>query len=177
MKSIITLFSLFLFLFSCDKKETHVNSSTEIAGDQEKIGDSESIDTYEQCLLYAYNKDSAFLQLRFEGKKFSGRLIHSNFQKDGSFGYYSGEMQGDTLFGNYKMMSEGMVSVTEKIYLKRGNTLSEGFGPIKEGANVNEVLFVSYDSIQFGLMKDLEPVDCYDGFISHEYDEYWQNIK
>lgn len=180
MKKVILNLIIAAAVFSCTKKEETViqNSETNdsVTVDSEDKPDTENLNGT-KCWLYAQDKDTAKLQLDFQGNKFSGKLIQNYYQKDGSFGYYEGEMRGDTLVGNYKMMAEGTVSDLEKVYLMKDGKISEGIGPYRDAGSDYKMVFVSYDSIRFGEMKDFHATDCAEGFISRQYDEYWDQIK
>ena len=117
------------------------------------------------------------MELEFIGNDFQGRIVHNFYEKDGSIGYYKGRLHGDTLIGKYKMLAEGMVSEIEKVYLKSGDFISEATGSLKENGSPDKIVFVSYDSIRFGAMKDFVKVDCHDDFISSDYDPYWKNLE
>lgn len=180
MKKVILSLIIAAAVFSCTRKEETViqNSETNdsLIADSEDKPETENLNET-KCWLYAQDKDTAKLQLDFQGNKFSGKLIQNYYQKDGSFGYYEGEMRGDTLIGNYKMMAEGTVSDLEKVYLMKDGKISEGIGPDRDAGSDYKMVFVSYDSIRFGEMKDFNATDCAEGFISRQYDEYWDQIK
>jgi len=61
-----------------------------------------------------------------------GDLTYNFFEKDDNRGTLDGTMHGDTLFADYKFKSEGMTSEREVAFLRRGDTMVEGFGEIKQ---------------------------------------------
>ena len=45
-------------------------------------------------------------------------------------GNFEGTLHGDTVFAVYNFLSEGRTSTREVVFLKKGDTLIEGFGPM-----------------------------------------------
>ena len=178
MKKLILITSILALFINCEQKSTTVvvDKNDTVFLKEETVPNKNKIQRY-QCYLVGQNKDSVFLQLEFEGKSFAGKLVHHNYQKDSSFGTYSGELRGDTLVGTYNFMSEGMVSKIEKAFLQKDNQLLEGIGPFKDGASQYELVFVDYDSIQFDQMRSLQKVDCSNHFLPKEYDDFWNQLQ
>lgn len=179
MKKIIFVLSIALFS-SCTQKQDSTTVETANQTDVQdtlSVTETTSVLDGEHCWIYAHNKDTTQLQLTFSGNDFSGKLIYDNYQKDGSFGFYEGKLHGDTLIGNYRMMSEGMVSDLEKIYLLQDGKLDEGIGPMQDDGSDYKMVFVSYDSVKFGELRNFEKTECSTDFISKDYDPFWENLK
>ena len=85
-------------------------------------------------------------------------MIYDYYQKDKSQGTIKGEIKSDTLFANYKFMSEGIESVREVVFLKTLNGWVEGYGEIddKDG----KVTFKNRNKITFDNNALLKQTDC-----------------
>lgn len=86
----------------------------------------------EKCFAYYKNRDSVFLSIQFKGSGVTGTMLYSIYEKDRNNGTFKGELHGDTLLGDYIFQSEGTQSSREVAFLLKGNTLTEGFGPVTE---------------------------------------------
>ena len=67
-------------------------------------------------------------------------------------------MRGDTLWGEYKYMSEGLESTREVVFLKKGDTFTEGYGETEERDGV--MRFKSGTNISFNTSMALSQSDC-----------------
>ncbi|MDQ3682503.1 MAG: hypothetical protein M3352_05435 [Bacteroidota bacterium] len=100
-----------------------------------------------QCYAGVRGKDSVFLRLNKNNNTVSGDLQYKRFEKDQNKGTIEGMMRGDTLLANYTFMSEGVSSVREIIFLKKGNTLVEGFGDVEEKSG--KMVFKNTGAVKF----------------------------
>ncbi|MES2575447.1 MAG: hypothetical protein V4572_10930 [Bacteroidota bacterium] len=111
-----------------------------------------------ECYLGIINKDTFSMSLEIKGNEISsGELNYNFFEKDKNEGTLAGELKGDTLFADYTFTSEGVSSVREVAFLKKGNTYTEGFGDIVE--NNGKVVFKNAKQLKFGKLV-LSKVDC-----------------
>jgi hypothetical protein len=110
------------------------------------------------CYRAISGKDSVLIHLRTTGQNVQGDLIYSFFEKDNNTGTLSGTFSGDTLFAEYNFMSEGQESVREVAFLKKGNALVEGFGPVKENAGKME--FENRNALEFNGKLSYQSTDC-----------------
>lgn len=78
------------------------------------------------------DKDSVFLKIVYQGDRVNGDIVYKLFEKDKNVGNFEGTLQGDTLFAVYNFVSEGTTSTREVAFLKKGDTLIEGFGTMDE---------------------------------------------
>ena len=85
-----------------------------------------------QCYASTLNKDSALLVLNFKGNIVEGSMDYKINGKDKNKGSLNGEMKGDTIFVDYKFLSEGVESVRQVAFLKMDSTLTEGYGDVEE---------------------------------------------
>ena len=110
------------------------------------------------CYSYTSVKDTVYLQLNSSNNSLTGELLFKLFEKDQNKGTIAGTMKGDTLFATYTFMSEGMESVREVAFLKKGNDFIEGYGDIEE--KNGEILFENHNQLTFNDNMVLKHVDC-----------------
>lgn len=134
-----------------DKTVESTISETTIPAEKAEAGKQE-------CYIGTSGKDSVFLSLKTEGDKIAGTLSYKFFEKDSNHGSLEGTMQGDTLLANYHFNSEGVSSLREVAFLKKGSTLQEGYGDIEERDGSQK--FKSPASLEFGKGFILEKTDC-----------------
>ena len=169
MKQTLVLILAMTLLFACRQK-------TAVTGEKIDEQTSERTDTIEQtnekiavepettlatgktCYQYIKGKDNAKLSLKIEGKKASGDLAYSWFQKDKNTGTINGEMRGDTLIANYTFASEGKQSVREVVFLKKGDRLLEGVGEVT--LDGPRTLFADRSKLVFGESVVFSRVAC-----------------
>lgn len=114
--------------------------------------------TTTQCYLGLPGKDSIFLQLHIDNDKVSGDLEYKRFQKDRNKGTIEGIFRGDTLLADYAFMSEGIISVREVIFLKKGDVLIEGFGDVEE--KNKKMVFKNTGEVKFDEAMLLKQSNC-----------------
>ena len=110
-----------------------------------------------QCFGYAA-QDTAYLSLNGPGPAVSGTLIYHYAGKDRNRGTFSGTMSGDTLRADYTFQSEGVESVREVVFVKRGAGLVEGYGPVEERGG--KTVFQQPRQLKFDTKTTLAPVAC-----------------
>lgn len=109
------------------------------------------------CYTYDKNKNLINIHLNVSNGKVTGDLNYTIFEKDKNKGSINGEMRGDTLLADYTFMSEGMESVRQVAFLKKGNSLVEGTADVEE--KNGKVVFKDLSSLKFDDIV-LTPVDC-----------------
>ena len=148
MKNTFFLFAGLLLLASCSTRS------------EDKDTDERNADPLPAKACYAYlsAKDTVQLDLVITGNTVSGNLRFNFFEKDKNTGTLTGKLNGDTLIANYRFMSEGITSVTEVIFLRKGESYVQGYGEKQEvnGATV----FKDRKTIRFGESFVLGKVDC-----------------
>ena len=85
-------------------------------------------------------------------------MVYNFFEKDKNSGTVSGMFKGDTLYADYTFQSEGTSSVRETVFIKKGNTLVEGFGEITE--KDNKQIFKDKKALKFDESVVLNKVEC-----------------
>lgn len=149
-KSIILCGAGFMLLWACKKEVTVKVVEKNIA---EPL-------VSESCYQCVQGNDTILMQLIRKGDSLqSGKLSYRFFEKDQNEGIVTGVFHGDTLLGKYKFKSEGMISVREVIFLKRGKSYIEGFGPVDQDAH-GQVIFQNLKAIQFNDALPLIEIPC-----------------
>ena len=110
------------------------------------------------CFSYFDNKDSIVLSLTINGKSVTGRLLYSLHEKDINEGTIKGRFFGDTLLADYSFASEGVQSVRQVAFLRKGNVFQEGYGSTIE--KNGRLLFANLSQVSFSGNNILLPVNC-----------------
>lgn len=110
------------FLSSCKKEEKK---------EEEIIPKSNEVVTKE-CFESIKGKDTIQLSINIENQNVTGNLVYNLFEKDRNIGTIEGKMIGDTLFADYKFMSEGVESFRQVAFIKKDGKLSEFYGEVEE---------------------------------------------
>lgn len=113
------------------------------------------------CYLSAEGRDTVALSYEQKGDTINGRLRYKNYEKDSSSGTVTGKAQGDTLVLEYTFQSEGTTSVSQLAFLKTGEQLVQGFGPIEE--KEGKVVFKNLAQVKFDQQAVvLKKINCED---------------
>ena len=113
-----------------------------------------------ECYSVIIKKDTVSMGLNIKGNQIiSGTLSYKFFEKDKNKGTLVGEMKGDTLIANYTFMSEGVSSIRQVAFLKKGNTFVEGYGDVVDD-NKGKVTFKDPKELKFDGNIVLLQVDC-----------------
>ncbi|WP_133757527.1 hypothetical protein [Gelidibacter sediminis] len=140
---------------SCnDNSKKHTTSK-----DSETKTEFKNTHVNEHCFLYAKNNDTIQLVLKEYKTTATGYLLFNFYQKDGSHGSFEGVMKGDTLFADYNFEAEGTKSKREIIFLKKGQTLLQGYGELEVDAH-NRTVFKKDATITFDDKFPLTAVAC-----------------
>ena len=151
-KKILILGIAFATLASCQKKEEK-QVMTEKEMEQPEVSVSAK-----DCYLYVKAKDTVKLTLiTANGNNVSGDLVYNFFEKDKNSGTVSGMFKGDTLYADYTFQSEGTTSYRQIAFVKKGDQLLEGYGPMQE--TDGRSVFTNLAGLKFGDIT-LSPVNC-----------------
>lgn len=154
MKNRILIFAVASVFFASCKEKTEEQVVTEKEMEQPEV-----VVSAKDCYLYVKGKDTVKMALvTANGNNVSGDLVYNFYEKDKNSGTVSGMFKGDTLYADYTFQSEGMSSVRETVFIKKGNTLVEGFGEISE--KDNKQVFKDKKALKFDGTIVLEKVDC-----------------
>ena len=110
-----------------------------------------------QCYGYAA-QDTAYLALTGTPPAITGTLLYHYAGKDRNRGTIAGAFHGDTLRADYTFQSEGMQSVREVIFVRRGAGLLEGYGPVVERGG--KTVFQQPHQLKFDTKTTLAPMAC-----------------
>ncbi len=143
-----------IILLSCNSNPTTPGSTVP------EVKTTKIVTTTESASCYAMikEKDKVLLHITITENKVTGDLIYSFFEKDKNSGTINGEMKGDTLFADYKFMSEGKESSRQVAFLKKGDEFTEGFGKVKESTGQPDL--TDKASIRFDGNVILKKTDC-----------------
>jgi hypothetical protein len=110
------------------------------------------------CYAMIKNKDKVLLHITITNNKVNGDLIYSFFEKDKNTGTVNGAIKGDTIFADYKFISEGKESVRQVAFLKKGDEFREGYGKVNKSNGQPD--FSDNASIRFNGNVVLKKTDC-----------------
>lgn len=110
------------------------------------------------CYSYATPDDSIMLRLSQQGDAVEGELTYYLKEKDANRGTLVGTMKDDTLFADYTFQSEGVTSVREVAFIRRGEALVEAFGEVEE--RDGKFVFMDRSLITPNENVTLRRIDC-----------------
>ncbi len=110
------------------------------------------------CYSYATPEDSIVLRLNHRGDEVAGELTYYLREKDANRGTLVGTLKDDTLFAEYTFQSEGVTSVREVAFIRRGEALVEAFGEVEE--RDGKFVFIDRSLITPNENVVLRHVDC-----------------
>lgn len=121
------LFPLLLVLASCsteNNKAVNTPSSDEI----KPIN-------YSGCYEMIISRDSALLNIDFDGNMVSGKLEYRRFEKDSNKGTFTGTFNDGIINAWYNFQSEGILSVRQLMFKVEGENILEGYGEMEQIAD------------------------------------------
>jgi hypothetical protein len=168
MKNPFFIFALSLIvLASCNNKTKN----------KETVAVSNKINETAACYSYSKDNDSVILHITITDNLASGDLVYNYFQKDKNIGKINGEMKGDTLYVEYTFQSEGVNSVREVAFLKKGNEWIEGYGDLEEQSG--KMVFKNKATLNFKNNITLKQTKCntdeHGSLLSFGY--VWSSVK
>jgi hypothetical protein len=113
-----------------------------------------------ECYIFTTKRDTVSMTLNIKGNLIAtGKLSYKFFEKDKNEGDLAGQIRGDTLVADYTFMSEGVSSIRQVAFLKKGNTFAEGYGDVVDD-NKGKVTFKDLKKIKFDGKMVLAKVNC-----------------
>jgi len=150
MKKVIVALVFVSFFISCKKEK---DASPVVV--KEVVSEATS-----ECYSSIKSKDTVSMDLKIDkDSTVVGNLCYRFFEKDKNDGTVIGKLQGDTLIADYTFMSEGVSSLRQVVFVKKGNTYVEGFGEIITDSN-GKVTYKDLQTLKFGDGVVLAKVDC-----------------
>ncbi|CAN5566703.1 hypothetical protein BH11BAC3_BH11BAC3_48030 [soil metagenome] len=138
---------------------TSLISSCNIPGNPSKIKDAiEQTASIPGCYESVTDKDTIRLNIEVHDNIVTGNLSYILMEKDKNTGTLKGRLKADTIFADYIFMSEGTQSTREVAFIKKGNYLIEGFGPVEE--TTAKVVFKNRSALVFEDVNRLAKIDC-----------------
>ncbi|RYY39349.1 MAG: hypothetical protein EOO08_10920 [Chitinophagaceae bacterium] len=111
------------------------------------------------CYDYAANGDTVTLHLERGASGLSGALHYQLKEKDRNRGTFTVATETATeLRGWYRFQSEGMESVREEVFQRKGDLLIPGYGPVQQSGDTAR--FESGAALQYDESRALRKVDC-----------------
>lgn len=128
------LYSLiFLPFLSCStQRDKRMASGADTAYQNISAADTARSTINSECYKRIKGKDTVEISYVVDNNIVKGQLVYNYFEKDKNSGAISGTFHGDTLLADYAFMSEGIRSVRQVIFLKKINTLTEGYADMEE---------------------------------------------
>lgn len=137
---------------SCKKEKEDTTNELE-----KTVVDTPSL---QECYKAIIKKDTIYMSFNIKGdQSVSGKLSYIFYEKDKNFGTLVGKIKNDTLYADYTFMSEGVTSVRQVVFLKKGNMYVEGFGEVIDD-NKGKVIFKDVKQLNFDGSTILSKVDC-----------------
>ena len=148
-----------LCLVACVNNTTEKNTVPEKKEkEREEIDQSYSYHNNDGCYWKITGRDTLVAWLAQTENTITGKLSFDNYQKDGSSGPVHGTLQGNTIKLWYEFESEGMKTVMEVWFERKGNALVRGVGPTAVKSDTS--YFTDHAAIKFDEKQLLEKVDC-----------------
>jgi hypothetical protein len=111
-----------------------------------------------ECFVGNSGKDTIIVNLTTDADKVTGTLSYKFFEKDSNHGTIDGSLHGDTILATYSFAAEGTSSEREVAFLKKDNSLAEGYGDMEE--KDGKMKFKSPANLSFGRGFMLVKVQC-----------------
>src|SRR4030095_6763954 len=110
------------------------------------------------CYSRVTGQDTIFLKLEKVSNVVTGSLSFKFYEKDSNKGVIDGKINGDTLLGDYKFMSEGIQSTRQVIFLIKDSNAIQGYGPMEE--RDGKIVFKDLKEVDFGHGTILLKITC-----------------
>jgi hypothetical protein len=159
MKKLLICASVITFAAACnnESKESTEKQSFESTTNT-PANENASLPPGKECYMGNAGRDTVTLSVNKDGDKVRGELSYRFYQKDKSRGSIDGWLKGDTLIADYAFASEGTESVRQVIFLKNGDTFTEGYADQTE--KNGRMIFKNLDQVKFGDAFLLRKVEC-----------------
>jgi hypothetical protein len=110
------------------------------------------------CYAYRKNRDTVTLSYTVAGNTIAGEFSNNLFEKDKNSGQINGIIKGDTIIADYTAKGEGVTSVRQVVFLKKGDQLLEGYGDTEE--KDGKMVFRKINELKFINAVGMTVVDC-----------------
>lgn len=129
MKNSIIVAGILILFASCKDE-----NKTEDAVDAPKPDRKEqpAVSSNKECYQWIKNKDTVDMQLVRTADNVRGTLRYMWFEKDKNNGTFTGVFKRDTLRADFKFQSEGMESIREVVFVRKGDQMIQGNGEMED---------------------------------------------
>lgn len=110
------------------------------------------------CYIYINKRDTVSLSYTKAGNSIAGELSNNLFEKDKNSGHINGIVKGDTIIADYTAQGEGVTSVRQVAFLKKGDQLLQGYGDTKD--KDGKMVFVNEHKLTFIDALALTATNC-----------------
>ena len=110
------------------------------------------------CYRYIDKADTIILKTIYVNGFVTGTLVYNLYQKDKYSGTIQGQMKGELLIADFSFFSEGVKSVRQVAFKKKGKNFIEGYGETED--KNGKTTFKNIDSLNFTHSIVLREVDC-----------------
>lgn len=159
MKKLLPLlFTINVCLVSCNNGDTTSAKDTTDSSKQTTVAPEHKPAAETTCYASVAANDTVRLSINKMGEAVTGSLIIKYSGKDANNGTLSGTMQGDTLLADYTFQSEGVQSVRQVVFLKKGKGFVQGYGDVEERGG--KTVFKNRGALNFNEKMFLSEVSC-----------------
>lgn len=151
MRKFFFILSVICAIASCDSPKTKPLENAEDTTVHAMIPQS-------NCFSSITGKDSIWLKLEIFPNVATGVLKYQLWEKDSNTGTLEGKMEGNTFFGEYTFLSEGIQSVRGVAFLLSESAAIEGIGDQVE--KDGKMVFSDKSKIDFTNGARFKRVDC-----------------
>lgn len=130
-ESFLFLTAIVILTTSCNNQIKQAEQ-TGINEDSSKTGDNKIMIPASSCYASTIGKDTVLLKVDVFTNVVTGNLSYKFYEKDNNTGELEGQLRGDTLFADYKFLSEGIISTREVIFLIKDDIAIEGYGDMED---------------------------------------------
>ena len=110
------------------------------------------------CYRYIDKADTVILKTIYVNGFVTGTLVYNFYQKDKYSGTIQGQMKGELLIADFTFFSEGVKSVRQVAFKKKGKNFIEGYGETED--KNGKTTFKNIDSLNFTHSIVLLQADC-----------------
>lgn len=150
---LLTMLCMGALMVGCNNNDTVAPASGE-----DNISKDSAMAAIAGCYESVNNQDTISMSLKVKDDNVTGTLSFNLMEKDKNIGSIEGKIIGDTVFAHYKFMSEGTESFREVVFVKKGNALVQGFGPVDESNG--KVVFKKRSALVFEDANTLTKTPC-----------------
>ena len=155
--SFLILFLAAIIIASCNSAPKKTTETTTVEDTVKTVENIVMIPT-SSCYSSTTGKDTVTLKVEVFPNLVTGSLSYKFYEKDSNKGDFEGKLRGDTLFADYKFLSEGVQSTREVIFLINDSVAIEGYGNMEE--KNGKMVFKNQREVDFAKGLSLKKNQC-----------------